>query len=361
MIFAKEQGSCVEHPLLTVSAPCRIDLGGTLDITTFYYPLRRFKPCTFNVATRMRTVVRFYPFTEGKIKISSHGFDAVEFGLDDAVFHHPLGLMSAIAVYFEAQGLHIHIHSESPPRSALGGSSSAAVAMIAGMLRRFEARDGVAISKERIALLAHALESVVAGVPCGMQDQLAAVYGGVNAWYWNADGMGLPFRRQVIDVDATFESRILLAYCGEPHVSANINGKWVGQFLDGHYHREWRDIVVCARCFVEAVAAGDFETAVTMMNKEIRIRKMMTPDVFDDMGNQLVDCALENRCGARFAGAGGGGCVWALGEPQAVRRLRPLWEKLLKRKKDACLLDFAVDHDGVVIHENENETGLTAS
>jgi hypothetical protein len=34
------------------SAPCRVDMGGTLDIGTFYYPLQHAGPCTFNLALK---------------------------------------------------------------------------------------------------------------------------------------------------------------------------------------------------------------------------------------------------------------------------------------------------------------------
>jgi D-glycero-alpha-D-manno-heptose-7-phosphate kinase len=353
MTHQNDTGHPGKNPLLTVSAPCRIDVGGTLDIPTFYYPLHRSKPCTFNVAVGLRTYVRFYPFESGKIKISSHGFDPIEFKPEAAIFHHPLGLMSAIAVYFEAKGLHIDIHSESPPRSALGGSSSAAVAMVAGLMQLRETTDGRTISSERIACLAHALESSVAGVPCGMQDQLAAVYGGVNAWYWQTEPNKLPFRRQPLAIPAgeeNFQQHVLLAYCGEPHVSADINGQWVRQFLAGRYHREWGQMVEGVQRFVNAMAAGDFRTAVTMMNEETRIRRKMTPDVFDEMGEQLVDSALEQHCGVRFAGAGGGGCVWALGEEDAILTLSSLWKTLLNQKNDARLLDFSIDSDGLVCH-----------
>ena len=48
-------------------------------------------------------------------------------------FEHPMGLMFAIAAYFRAGGIHIQIESASPPRSALGGSSAAAVALVAAL------------------------------------------------------------------------------------------------------------------------------------------------------------------------------------------------------------------------------------
>ncbi|MGB5992281.1 MAG: hypothetical protein WBG61_08170, partial [Desulfobacterales bacterium] len=56
------------------SASCRIDMGGTLDLSTFYYPLRHLSPCTVNIAIDLRTRVKLLPYDTGQIKISSKGF-----------------------------------------------------------------------------------------------------------------------------------------------------------------------------------------------------------------------------------------------------------------------------------------------
>ena len=125
----------LESNPVEASAPCRIDMGGTLDIPTFYYPLRHLSPCTFNIALGLRTRVRLLPYTRNRIKISSRGFKDAQFPADAAPFDHPMGLMFATAAYFNAEGIHIDIESQSPPRSALGGSSSAALALIAAFLK----------------------------------------------------------------------------------------------------------------------------------------------------------------------------------------------------------------------------------
>ena len=151
---------------IEASAPCRIDMGGTLDIPTFYYPLRHLDPCTFNIALGLRTRVRLQPYTKGVIKISSRGFKDAEFQADAAPFDHPLGLMFATAAYFNAGGVHIDIESGSPPRSALGGSSVAAVALVAALSALFQ-RVGESdnhTNRRLIALLACKLEEAVAGV-----------------------------------------------------------------------------------------------------------------------------------------------------------------------------------------------------
>jgi len=61
------------------SAPCRIDMGGTLDLSTFYLPLRRYRPCTFNIALDMRTTVTVKPCKKGITRIKSRGFEPTTF------------------------------------------------------------------------------------------------------------------------------------------------------------------------------------------------------------------------------------------------------------------------------------------
>ena len=145
-----------KNPIKT-SAPCRLDMGGTLDIRTFYYPLSWLKPCTINLALDMRTEVRLLPYKPEHIKVSSRGFDSAEMPLHSVPFSHPLGLIFAVAYYFKAGGLHIEIDSASPPRSALGGSSVAAVALITALSRVFEkVRSAAPLTSPQTALLAHA-------------------------------------------------------------------------------------------------------------------------------------------------------------------------------------------------------------
>jgi D-glycero-alpha-D-manno-heptose-7-phosphate kinase len=341
----------LESHSFRASAPCRIDMGGTLDISTFYYPLRHLSPCTVNMAMGLRTGVQLFPYDKGMIKISSKGFKSAEYPLEKAPFQHPLGLMFAVAAYFGIEGVHIDVASSSPPRSALGGSSAAAVALIAALSRMLEKIGRPAISGRQIARIAHELEASVAGVPCGFQDQLAAVFGGVNAWYWPGDCLGPVFRRKNLirakDLKK-FEPHLLLAYCGIPHESKDVNGKWVKQFLSGKFHRHWAEIVVCTHKFAEALAAGNIEDACISMNKETAVRKEMTPEVLDEMGDALVRSARGNRCAARFTGAGGGGCIWALGAVEDIEKLKGSWESILSKRKGACLLDPKIDSKGLL-------------
>lgn len=341
----------LEKQPVEVSVPCRIDMGGTLDIDTFSYPLRYLYPCTFNIALDLRTCVSLFPYKEGRIKVTSRGFKSAEYSLSRAPFDHPLGLMFAIAAYFRAEGVHIIIDSSSPPRSALGGSSAAAVALVTAFL---SVLDKIAITpkfRKKVALLSHALEESVAGVPCGRQDQLAAAFGGVNAWYWQTGNEGPAFIKKTIVKKVDFkrlEKNLLLAYCGVPHESKNVNGIWVSQFLAGRYRRLWEEIAINTKKFVDALAGKNYKKAVVAMNREMILRRKMTPEVLDNMGERLADSAVKNNCGARFTGAGGGGCIWALGEIDDIDRINIIWKELLATEKGASLLNVKIDSEGVL-------------
>jgi len=343
----------LKKEMIEGSAPCRLDLGGTLDIKTFYLPLQYLSPCTFNIAIGLRTRARISGYRAGMVKVSSKGFSSAEFPVGESPFDHPLGLMFAIAAYFRVDGVHIEIESASPPRSALGGSSAAAVALVGTFLKAFEKTGKkYAFSRRRIVRLAHAIEESVAGVPCGIQDQLAAAYGGVNAWYW-PDGLnGRLFNKKPVvekKVFADIEKRLLLSYCGIPHESKNINAMWVRQFLSGENRDKWVEIVECTKSFIKALAGFNFLEAAMHMNRETEIRRKMTPGVLDHMGEKLFEAALTCNCGARFTGAGGGGCVWAVGEISEIAWLKKLWAEILSERKEAALLDLKIESRGLLL------------
>jgi D-glycero-alpha-D-manno-heptose-7-phosphate kinase len=337
------------EPVLA-SAPCRIDLGGTLDLSIFYNTLRSVEPCTFNLALDMRTTVRLLPYRSGRVMITSRGFKPADYRADRVPYDHPLGLMFAVAAYFQADGVHIEIDSASPPRSALGGSSVAAVALAAAFLKVERDPPLSATVRKQISLLTHAIEESTAGVPCGRQDHLAAAFGGINAWYWIPDIRGFAFKRvPVMNIRRAgrFQKHLLLAYVGIPHESKDINAKWVRQFVSGKFREDWLKIVASTKKFIDALSRNNYKGAIVAMNRETAIRRKMTPDVLDPLGDRLVDEAVRHGCAARFTGAGGGGCIWALGSPADIDRLRPIWQEILGSRRGAGLLDTRIDTRGV--------------
>ena len=336
---------------VVVTAPCRLDMGGTLDMTAFHYPMGYLNPVTFNIALDMRTRVRVSPYKKGWVRVASRGFESAEFPLNQAPFTHPLGLMFAVAAYFDADGVSIDIDSPSPPRSALGGSSVAAVALCAAFLFMGDGELNDEDLKRQASRIAYYVESSIAGGPCGIQDHLAAAYGGVNAWYWQKSPEGIAHKRvEVIDQTEydSLEQRLLIAYCGEPHESLNVNSRWLSQFLSGINRSDWVEIIRCTHTFIHALQNGDYPALYPPMNQETELRRHMTPDVLDEVGVGLVEAARGLTCGVRFTGAGGGGCIWALCEKKELSMLSDRWQRVLEGKEGAMFLPCGIDPQGIL-------------
>ena len=142
---------------------------------------------------------------------------------------------------------------------------------------------------------------------------------------------------------------MLVAYCGIPHESRQVNRVWVDQFIAGATRKEWVSIAAHTRRFEDALLARQYQPAAEAMNHETAIRRRMTPEVLDEMGEKLIAAAVRLGCGGRFTGAGGGGCIWAIGETSAIDPLRNTWKNILAHKPEARLLDVQVDADGLMV------------
>lgn len=337
---------------VTVSAPCRVDAGGTWDIKALALPLERQTPATVNMALTLRTAVTLHPYKEGRVKIFSRGFSHTEeASIDRLPFDSPFGLFFAAVSYFGFHGLEVEIDSQSPVKSALGGSSTALVALL-GALREIAAllRDNRVRSRKEILHLAYHLEDGISGGNCGIQDQAAAVYGGVHLWKWHFGQPAEPLTKiPLLDQKGreTLSNHILVAYSGKSHVSAHTNRKWVNDFLSGKTRSGWIKANGAVLSFAQAIQAGDWDRAAFFLREEMALRREITPEALDHVTEKMVTAAESVGCGGRFAGAGAGGSVWALGKKANMDELRQKWQKLLTPIKDAQILDAGVDVEGI--------------
>jgi len=77
------------------------------------------------------------------------------------------------------------------------------------------------------------------------------------------------------------------------------------------------------------------------------VRREITPEALIPITQRLVDQAEMLGCGARFAGAGAGGSLWAVGASERITRLKAEWEKTLAPIRGAGVLECEIDPRGV--------------
>ena len=346
---------------VTVSAPCRVDMGGTWDIKALALPLERKIPATVNMALTLRTSVTLLPHDDGQVKIFSRGFSHTETASADQLpFDSPFGLFFAAVSYFGFHGLEVKIDSQSPVKSALGGSSTALVALLGALREVADLQDHRTLSRKDLLHLAYHLEDGIGGGNCGIQDQAAAVYGGVHLWKWHFGHRAEPLTRTSLLSGEGLEAlsnHILVAYSGKSHVAAQTNGQWVNDFLSGKTRSGWIKANGAVHSFARAVQGGDWHQAAFFLREEMALRREITPEALDDVTETLVAAAETAGCGGRFAGAGAGGSVWALGGEANIRALGRKWRELLMPIRDAQILDAGIDSSGLRRDAQANPQG----
>ena len=136
----------LEEDPIEASAPCRVDAGGTWDIKALALPMERIEPATLNVALDLRTHVRLASLKEGWVGVASEGFSRAErYPMDRLPFNSVFGLFFAAVSHFGFHGLQVNIRSDSPVKSALGGSSTALVALLKALSKLGE---GLGLSQQ---------------------------------------------------------------------------------------------------------------------------------------------------------------------------------------------------------------------
>jgi D-glycero-alpha-D-manno-heptose-7-phosphate kinase len=342
----------LEQGAIEASAPCRIDAGGTWDIKAMALPMEALEPTTVNFALNLRTRVRLSAFREGWVKISSEGFSQqAVYRFEKIPFNSHFGLFFAAIGHFGFSGLRAHIQSESPVKSGLGGSSTALIALLKALSKLSIMLGRGGIPPRDMLFLGYHLEDGVSGGHCGIQDQAAAVYGGVNQWTWRFGKRCHPFGRMPLlrgrHCEALSE-RILVAFSGKSHVSSRTNRAWIQGFLSGATRSGWVEANRIVHDLAEAIKARSWDAAAKLLREEMAVRKKITPDAFIQRTRSLIDLAEEAGCGARFAGAGAGGSVWALGEVDRIHHLEALWKRCLGSFRGARMINCRIDSRGVI-------------
>ena len=342
----------LERNPVTVSAPCRIDSGGTWDIKAMAIPFQKIIPVTLNIALSLRTIVTLSPYKDGHVKITSGGFkDSEEYNIKHNMpFNSPFGLFLAAVNHFGFHGLEVTVKSDSPVKSALGGSSTALIALIKALSELDIPLEKKGLTRTQVLNLGYNIEDGISGGNCGIQDQAAAVYGGVNLWTWTYGHGSRSFKRDPLlkakDL-GEISKRIIVAFSGKSHVSSRMNRSWIEDFLSGKTRPGWIKANEIVKNLAGAIREKDWPSAAGFLRDEMKIRRKITPDALIPVTSELINRAERIGCGARFTGAGAGGSLWSIGEPDKIREVEKVWSNILSPIKGAGILMCKVDPNGV--------------
>jgi D-glycero-alpha-D-manno-heptose-7-phosphate kinase len=323
------------------SAPTRIDLaGGTLDIWPLY--LFHDGAQTLNAAISLRARCSIAPRTDRRIVIISDDTDLrVEVDhWSELKGHHDLKLLGLLLHHFQASGLEVRTRSESPVGAGIAGSSALNIAVCGGLARWTER----ALEDDQLLQIAMNVEAQAIDVPTGVQDYRPAMFGGVSAVELRVDGV----KRVGLPVDANDLSRhLVLAYTGASRNSGINNWEVTKRHIDGdpevrQRFSRIRDIAAQMR---PALERSDWPEVGRQIAAEWENRKGLAPGVTTPAIDAML--AAAKKAGAwsgKVCGAGGGGCLFCIGPPEAA----PAIARALQTA-GAKVLDFHVEPKGLQV------------
>jgi len=324
---------------LTASAPTRIDLaGGTIDIWPLY--LFHEGATTLNAAISLRAHVEVASRPAGGIELRSIDTNRTTTAPDwqslDGTSELPL--LALLARHYRLQNATLTTRGESPAGAGIAGSSALVIAVCGALARWTKASE----DPEDLLRVAMNVECQTIKVPTGVQDYRPALYGGIASIELGVDGI----HRVGIDIDPhELETRVTLAYTGAPRNSGTNNWEITKRHTDGdrHIFDCFERIRDTARAMRGALERGDWDEVGRQIAIEWENRKRLAPGVTTATIDALIARAqAAGATAAKVCGAGGGGCLFCFGPPEARTAIA---EALAAG--GARLLDYRIETEGL--------------
>lgn len=213
--------------------------------------------------------------------------------------------------------LTITTHSEAPPGSGLGSSSTMCVCLV----KAFSEMLAIPLGDYDVAHLAYEVERIDLKMEGGKQDQYAAAFGGLNFIEFYQDRIIVNPLRLKPHYKAELEASLVLYFTGVSRQSAKIIEQQVSNMRSGEQtsmealHQLKSDAIQMK----EALLKGDVPRMAEAMQRSWDAKKKTAQSVSSPQIDEVYNVAIQNGALAgKVSGAGGGGFMMFIVDP--VRR-----------------------------------------
>lgn len=332
--------------LLRAKAPLRVSFaGGGTDVAPF--------PEAEGGAVLSATIDRYAYGSldsrdDGQIRIESVdygmslGFSAKEIPTLDGKLDLVKAVIRRLGTTTEEAGYDLVLHSNAPPGSGLGSSSTVMVALIGLLKERYQ----LPITDYEIAQLAYSVEREDLGIRGGLQDQYAATFGGFNYIEFFGEHVVVNPLRIRPDVINELEHNMLLCYTGVTRASTQIIEDQSQRLAAGDAKtleglRMQKEL---AREMKNALLRTELRKFGELLGHAWEYKKKMSPKITNSAIDEAYALARGmGALGGKITGAGGGGYLLLYCDFRHKHRVaRALSEK------GATISEFAFEPRGLM-------------
>lgn len=281
--------------------------GGAVISTTFD------KYCYVNV----RHLPRFFDYS------TELAYSKVERVTEINKIEHPA--IREAMIYLDMHEIRLTYEADLPARSGLGSSSSFAV----GMLNAFYALKGKFADKKRLADDAIYLERVLCNESGGIQDQIAASFGGLNRINFNEDGYSVNPIIISSERKKKLNDKLMLFFTGFSRFSADIQVETQKSLTNKNAELlEMLQLVDEAeKILTSKVELAEFGK---LLDYTWKLKKGITNKISTDTIDLLYEKAVNSGAlGGKLLGAGGGGFLLFYVEEDKQQKVRETLNDLL--------------------------------
>ena len=207
--------------------------------------------------------------------------------------------------WLDMHELRVVYDADLPARSGLGTSSSFAV----GMLNAFYALKGKYADKRKLAEDAIHLERVLCNESGGVQDQIAASYGGLNKIVFSEDGFNVQPLIISRERKEELNNNLLMFFTGMSRFSSEVQVEQA-KAMD----KKKTDLKEMSKLVDDAerilTSKGDLNEFGKLLDYTWKLKRGLNSKVSNDTIDYMYDTALKaGAYGGKLLGAGSGGFI----------------------------------------------------
>lgn len=295
--------------ILRAKAPLRISFaGGGTDVSP--YPEERGGAVLNATIDKYAYATLLARSGKGTARVHSLDFDidATFRAPHELVFNGELDLVKAVLRHFHRadSDIEVFLHTDAPPRTGLGSSSTLTVALVTLFQRYLK----LPMTTYETAELAYQIERVELGDPGGRQDQYAAAFGGFNFIEFSPGATVVNPLRIDPEVRNELAYRLMLCFTGITRLSGTI----IENQTRAYKNRDKNTVEALdegkrlALAIKKELLTGNLDAMGQLLHEGWEAKKRYTEGVSNPEIDRLYSRArAAGALGGKLTGAGGGG------------------------------------------------------